>query len=47
MEIVSGQAVPSVLQGLDPEGKGITIARNIRTTYQIAQRQIPEELYLQ
>lgn len=47
MEVVSGQVAPSVLQGLNPEDKGVTIARNIRTTYPIALRQIPEELYLQ
>ena len=44
MDVVSGQVVPSVLKGLDPEGKGITIARNIRKPSPIAQRHIPRKL---
>lgn len=47
MDVVSGQVVPIVLKDLDPEGKGTAFTRNIRTTYPIAQRHIPEDLYLQ
>jgi len=41
MDVVSGQVVPSVLKGLDPEGKGTAVARNV------AQCHIAEDLYLQ
>jgi len=44
MDVVSGQVVPIVLKGLDPEGKGTAFTQNIRTTYPIAQRHIPEDL---